>query len=460
MSRAPVVSRGRSGRRALPAAGREAGARAPRRILLVAPSSSYRLDDFQAAAARLEPEVELLVATDRCRTLARIWGEGGRGRAAKTSVPLDLKRPAEAASAIVAFDRKLRSAGEPGLAGAIGVDETTALVAALVKAELGLSTDSPEAAAAARNKLLQRTLLASQGLPVPRFALAAAGEDAGKVAESVGFPCVLKPLALSSSRGVIRADDVAGARVAAERIVALLGRPDVGRPQDPTVKELLVESFIPGAELAVEGLLREGRFELLALFDKPDPLDGPYFEETLYVTPSRLPARRQRQVVACAAQAAAALGLTEGPIHAELRLNDGGPWILEVAARSIGGLCSRTLRFGVGLSLEELLLRHAAGLPIPSLERSGGASGVMMLPIPKAGTLHGVTGLDEARAVPGVEDVVISVRNGERLVPLPEGNRYLGFAFARGGGPAEVEAALRCAQRLLTFDIGPELPKV
>jgi biotin carboxylase len=378
----------------------------------------------------------------------------------RTSVPIKLREPSNAAAAIVAFDGELRAAGEAGLAAAFGVDETTAWVAALVQAELGLSRDSPEAAAAARNKLLQRTVLASLGLPVPNFARVAAGEDAGRVAEAIGFPCVLKPLVLSSSRGVIRADDVAEARAAADRILRLLARPDVGRPLDPAAKELLIESFIPGVELAVEGLLREGRFELLALFDKPDPLDGPYFEETLYVTPSRLPAERQREVVACAARAVAALGLTNGPIHAELRLNENGPWILEVAARSIGGLCSRTLRFGVGLSLEELLLRHAAGLPIPTLERSGGASGVMMLPIPRAGTLHAVTGLAEAKAVPGIEDVVISVRVGERLIPLPEGNRYLGFAFARGGGPAEVEAALRRAHALLQFEIGPELPRV
>ena len=431
----------------------------PRRILLIAPASSYRLDDFQSAAARLEGDIDLLVATDRCHVLATIWGPNGLGREVKTSVPIDLKQPEVAAAAIVAFDRDLRAAGQAGLVAAIGVDETTALVAALVQAELGLSRDSPEAAAAARNKLLQRTRLASRGVPVPHFAEVAAGEDAGRVAEAIGFPCVLKPLVLSSSRGVIRANDAAEARAAADRIRALLARPDLGRPLDAATQELLVESFIPGVELAVEGLLREGRFELLALFDKPDPLDGPYFEETLYVTPSRLPAERQREVVACAARAAAELGLTDGPIHAELRLNERGPWILEVAARSIGGLCSRTLRFGVGLSLEELLLRHAAGLPIPSLERSGGASGVMMLPIPKAGTLHGVTGLAEAKAVPGIEDVVISIRPGERLVPLPEGKSYLGFAFARGVGPAEVEAALRRAQATLHFEIGPELPR-
>ncbi|MHB8417378.1 MAG: ATP-grasp domain-containing protein [Myxococcales bacterium] len=430
-----------------------------RRVLLVAPASSYRLDDFRAAAARLTEELELLIATDRCPVLAELWGDAGRNRDVRRSVPIDLGEPQRAAAALAAFHGELRHSDGRGFVGALGVDETSALVASLVAAECGLRASAPRAAAAARDKLHQRTQLSAAGLPVPRFAPLAENADAGEVAASVGFPCVLKPRGLSSSRGVIRADDAAAARRAAERIRRLLARPDLGKPFESGQAVLLAERFIPGAEVAVEGLMRGGRFELLAVFDKPDPLDGPFFEETLYVTPSRLPEGSRQALADCAARAAAALGLSEGPVHSELRLNAQGPWILEVAARSIGGLCSRTLRFGLGLSLEELLLRHAAGLDIPTLERSGGASGVMMLPIPAAGTLHSVAGVDEARALPAIEDVVISVRPGERLVPLPEGNRYLGFAFARAADPATVEAALRRAHALLRFEIGPDLPR-
>jgi hypothetical protein len=223
---------------------------------------------------------------------------------------------------------------------------------------------------------------------------------------------------------------------------------------------VLVEAFVPGAEVAVEGLLRGGSLELLALFDKPDPLDGPYFEETLYVTPSRHPAALQQAVQRVAAEAVRALGLTEGPVHAELRLSADGPVVLEVAARSIGGLCARALRFGAGLSLEEIVVAHAVGLPLSTLTREARASGVMMLPIPRRGILHGVSGLTAARAVPGVEDVVVTIPEGREVVPLPEGDAYLGFLFARAGRPEEVEQALRAAQARLAFDIRPALPTV
>ncbi|MHB1847112.1 MAG: ATP-grasp domain-containing protein, partial [Deltaproteobacteria bacterium] len=222
---------------------------------------------------------------------------------------------------------------------------------------------------------------------------------------------------------------------------------------------LLCEAFVPGGEVAVEGLLRAGRLELLAIFDKPEPLDGPFFAETIYVTPSRLPAQTQRRIADVTEAAARALGLGEGPIHAELRLPPGqGPVILEVAARSIGGLCARTLRFGAGRSLEEIVLCHAAGLPLPSLRRERAAAGVLMLPIPAAGTLQSIGGVAEAQALPLIEDVVITVRPGERLVPLPEGSSYAGFVFARGDEAELVEQALRRARELLTFEVAPSLP--
>jgi biotin carboxylase len=213
---------------------------------------------------------------------------------------------------------------------------------------------------------------------------------------------------------------------------------------------LLIEDFIPGREVAVEGLLRHGRLEVLAVFDKPDPLDGPYFEETIYVTPSRLEPDQQGSIAETTAAATTALGLLEGPIHAELRINEGGMTVLEVAPRSIGGLCARTLRFGAGISLEELILRHAAGLAMPDHRLDPRAAGVMMLPIRRAGRLESVKGQEAARRVPEIEDLIVTVPPGERLVPLPEGDRYLGFLFARGRRPSTVEAALRDAYSRLT----------
>jgi hypothetical protein len=256
-------------------------------------------------------------------------------------------------------------------------------------------------------------------------------------------------MALSASRGVIRADDAGAARRAEARIRAILR--DAG---EDAAGPLLAERYVPGAEVAVEALLREGALEVLAVFDKPDPLEGPYFEETIYVTPSRLPADVLERVEESAAAAAAALGLREGPVHAELRVCDGAVTVLELAARSIGGLCSRALRFGAGISLEEVILRHALRLPLGEHGRERAASGVMMLPIAAGGTLRAVEGLEEARAVPGVEDVRITIPLGREVVPLPEGDRYLGFAFARASMPEQVEAALRAAHRALHVVVG------
>ena len=268
---------------------------------------------------------------------------------------------------------------------------------------------------------------------------------------------MLKPLVLSASRGVIRADGEAEFAAAFRRVAAILASPDV-RALGAGTGQILVEQFVPGAEVALEGLLVGGALHTLALFDKPDPLDGPFFEETIYVTPSRLPDAAQAAIGECAAQAAKALGLEEGPVHAELRVgrDDDGretAWMIEIAARSIGGLCSRTLTFGTGMSLEEIILRHALALPIASLERERQAAAVMMIPIPRGGVLEHVDGLERARAVPLIEDVVISMHKGQDVVPLPEGSHYLGFIFSRADTPVRAEAALRLAHAQLRFDI-------
>ncbi|HEY3764136.1 MAG TPA: ATP-grasp domain-containing protein, partial [Gaiellales bacterium] len=383
-----------------------------------------RAEDFLAAAAAVGAEV--VVASDRRQALHAAMGD--------RSIRVDLRRPDRAAAAIADLAERVT------LDAVVAVDDGGVATAALASERLGLPHNPPAAVAATRDKAAMRRALAAAGVPQPGFAVLAAGDDAGAVA----LPAVLKPVALSGSRGVIRADDPAAARRAEARIRAILD--EAGEDPDGPI---LAERYVPGAEVAVEALLRGGELEVLAVFDKPDPLEGPYFEETIYVTPSRLPAGRLDRIAAATAAAAATLGLREGPVHAELRLDGDELFVLELAARSIGGLCGRALRFGAGISLEEVILRHALRLPLGPHERERAASGVMMLPIERAGTLREVQGLDAARAVAGIEDVRITIPVGRPVVPLPEGDRYLGFAFARADEPAAVEAALRAAHAAL-----------
>jgi biotin carboxylase len=408
------------------------------RVLLLVPSRTYRTSDFMAAAQSLG--IEVAVGSDQRSALAGLMGE--------RTLRVDFEHLERAVTAI-----KKYAAAHP-LDAIVAVDDTGTLVAAVASAALGLASNSPEAVRASRDKALSRERFASAGLLTPRFQTFASDAEPAAVAAAVRYPCVVKPVDLSGSRGVIRADDVDQCVAAFRRVAALVRSPDVCRPGS-TPQRILVEDFIPGAEFAVEGLLRGGALEVLAVFDKPDPLNGPFFEETIYVTPSQKPARLQQEIAAAVQAATRALGLTEGPIHAEVRCNDTGIWMLEVAARSIGGLCARTLRFGMGMSLEELILRHAVGLPITSLLREDRAAGVLMLPIPRAGLLRQVRGQDAARRLPGIEGIVITIPKGERLVPLPEGDRYLGFVFARAQTTPEVERALRAAKRQLVVDADP-----
>lgn len=380
---------------------------------------------------------DLTVASERPSTLEAANPAG--------LLTLDFQNPARAAEAVRAF-----SADHP-IQGAVGVDDDTAIVAAAIAERLKLKGNPVHAAEAARDKHAQRRRLAEAGVPIPKFALHALSEDPHQVARSIAYPCVLKPLRLSASRGVIRADGPDGFVKAHARLEAILAAPDAAACGEPA-RQYLVEEFIPGYEVALEGLLVNRRLHVLALFDKPDPLDGPFFEETIYVTPSTVPEGLQAAITQCAERAVRALGITEGPVHAELRYNENGPWLIELAARPIGGRCSAVLRFGNQKnSLEEIILRHALDMPIPSLARERQAAGVMMIPIPGAGALQEVRGVAEAKAVPLIEDVQITAHPGERLVPFPEGSRYPGFIFARGETPGAVEAALRAAHGRLEF---------
>jgi hypothetical protein len=342
------------------------------------------------------------------------------------------------------------------------VGDGPVVIAARVAAALGLPGHPPEAAAASRDKRLFRERLQAAGLPVPWFRTVPIGTEPEALIDDLPFPCVVKPLVLSGSRGVMRADDGAQFVAVYERLRRLLRSPDVEAMRDPAARLIQIERYIDGEECAVEGVLTHGRLQTFAIFDKPDPLVGPFFEETIYVTPSRRPAGEQAAIVRAVAQAVRAVGLHHGPVHAECRVGAHGCFVLEAAARPIGGLCARALRLdgpaGRGVPLEEVLLRHTSGEPVDAYAREAGASGVLMIPIPRDGVYRRVEGIAAAAAVEGVDEIRITAKPDQRLVPLPEGASYLGFIFARGAVPEEVEHALRAAHDALGFVIDPHIP--
>lgn len=356
-----------------------------------------------------------------------------------------------------AANRIARVAQERGdVSAVLAIDDRGAAIAALASNLLGIPHNDPDSTLAARDKLVMRGRLHAAGVPVPAFKSYPADIDPASIVETVPYPCVIKPLLLSGSRGVIRADTPDEFIMAFKRTRTILDAAGL----DPEENDILVERFVAGVEVALDGLLTDGQLETLALFDKPDPLDGPYFEETIYVTPSRLPDDVQAAISARTAEAAAAIGLRTGPVHAELRIDrtTGDIWTIELAGRSIGGLCSNVLDFGAGISLEELILRHAAGIPSPERREKAEAAGVMMIPIPRSGMLRGIKGVSEASRVQDITGVEITAPLHQPILALPEGDRYLGFIFARSHSPAEAEHALRTAHARLEFEIAPVIP--
>ena len=369
--------------------------------------------------------------------------EGEYTLAVEGGLRVDLGDEEKALESIRAAARR-----EGGFAAVVAPDDATVELAGRVASELGLAGNPPGAARFSRRKDLARARLAAAGVRVPEFRVL----DLRRPLDlsGVSFPCVIKPIAMSASRGVIRADGAAELAAAVGRVRAIVS----GARDEEERSLLLVESFVPGPEVAVEGLLQDGRLEVLAIFDKPDPLDGPFFEESIYVTPSRLGRIAEERIFECVRRAVAAFGLVAGPVHAELRWNAGEAWLLEAAARTIGGECSRLLRFSAGHSLEEVVLAAAMGRRLPRGLDSA-AAGVMMLPTPRSGTLRRVEGVLDALGVPGVDEVSISAGTGTELVPLPEGGAYLGYVFARGETPAGVESSLREAAGRLRTVIAP-----
>ncbi|MFQ5702948.1 MAG: ATP-grasp domain-containing protein [Gemmatimonadales bacterium] len=408
------------------------------RLLLILPTTTYRAEAFVEAALRLE--ADLTVASEHDSAFSQ--SQPGR------FLTLDFQDPNRAAQQVVAYAR------EYPLAAVFGVDDVTAVLAAHASRALNLAHNPVEAVEAAGDKYRQRSVLRAAGIPVPNFELYDAGMDVHSISRQLRYPCVIKPVALSASRGVMRANDPQEFTQAFARLRAILQRPDVS-VGGGAAASVLVEDYVPGVEFALEGLLENGRLHVLALFDKPDPPEGPFFEETIYVTPSRFPSEVQAALVSCAEDAARALGLERGPVHVELRYNDRGPWLIELAARPIGGKCGQVLRFGLeaSVSLEQVLLGRALGGYRDLPPRDERAVAVMMIPVPKAGVLQEVRGVEDALGVPLVTDVIITVHRGQALVPLPEESRYPGFIFARGDTPEAVELAVRDAHARLELRI-------
>jgi biotin carboxylase len=410
-----------------------------KRVLLLLPTTGYRNNDFVAAARKLG--VEIVAAANYCHRLAPSWG-------LPPIMALHFDQPEQAADSVL---REI----DGTLDGVLAVDDSGVELAALLSERLGLPGNPAHAVRRVRDKLAFRRLLQQREFLCPEFHHLPTGEDPRKLVPDLKFPVVVKARRLSGSRGVIRADDSEALLRAVNRVRAIQSRAD----RDARELGLIIEDFIPGREYALEGTLERGELTTLALFDKPDPLDGPYFEETLYVTPSRLPGALQERIHHEVARVCGVAGLATGPVHAEVRVNEHGIWLLEIAARSIGGLCARVLTHSLGMSLEELILRQVVALPL-ALAGEGGAAGVMMIPIPQRGIYHGLEGLAAAQSVPGVTGVTITAEPGQIVAPPPDGASYLGFIFARALIPADAETALRIARRSLNFDIRPEYPAV
>jgi len=416
----------------------------PKRVLLLATTTGYQTRMFAEAAARLG--VELLYATDRCDQFDDPWSDGA----------IAVRYHEEWRS----VDSVLKAVDARPVDAVLAVGDRPTVMAAYLSRLLGLPGHPPEAATAARDKRLTREKFKAAGLPTPSFITVPVATDAASLLERISFPVVVKPTVLSASRGVIRADDPLSFATAFDRVRRLLGSAEVRELRDPEADVVQIEEYIPGAEYALEGLLENGTLRTLAIFDKPDPLDGPFFEETIYVTPSHSSAAVRQQVEDAVSAAAGALGLHHGPIHAECRVGERGVYVLEVAARPIGGLCAKALRFERGaasIGFEEFLMRHALGEPVGGWIREQRASAVMMIPIPRSGVYRRVDGLTEAGGVRHVEEIQITAKPDQRLLALPEGASYLGFIFARAATPALAERAVRDAHARLRFTIDPLL---
>lgn len=419
-----------------------------KRVLVFAGKLGYQTRSFDAAARKLG--VDLAFVTDRCHQLEDPWGD--------RAIAVHFESPEVAAYTVMEEVR--REGGR--VDGILALGDRPAVAAAYVARGLGLAYNHPAAVEACRSKLRMREVFRDAGLRVPWFRAVALQPAPEPALLGITYPCVLKPMSLSASTGVIRANNREEFVAAAARVRRVLESPEILARREANLDQMMVEGYIPGREVAVEGLLTDGELRVLAIFDKADTLEGPFFEETIYVTPSRLGQAQVREIERSAVAAVRALGLSHGPVHAEFRINAEGVWPLEVAPRPIGGLCAGALRFvdqsgEEVIGLEELLLRHAAEMPVSSWLREKAASAVMMIPVPSSGVLERVEGEELARSVAGVVGLEITARLHDYIAAWPEGSSYLGFLFARGESAEAVEAALRAAHGKLRFAIRERL---
>jgi biotin carboxylase len=419
----------------------------PKCLLLFTAKLGYQTRSFEDAARKLG--ARLIYVTDRCHQLEDPWGD--------QAIAVHFESPEAAAYAVMEAFRS------QDVAGILALGDRPAAAAAYAGRGLGIHYNHPAAVEACRSKLRMKEVFRDAGLCVPWFRSLPIDPMPEPLLLNISYPCVFKPLSLSASQGVVRADNREEFLGAAARVRRLLKSPEILATREPNLDQMLVEGYIPGREVAVEGLLNDGVLRILAIFDKPDPLEGPYFEETIYVTPSRLPESVRRAIEKCATDAVRALGLSHGPVHAEFRISEDGVWPLEVAPRPIGGLCARALRFSFEgesepIGLEELLLRHALELLGWNSPRERIASGVMMIPVPKSGILEAISGEEAARSIPGITELTITARLHDAIAAWPDGSSYLGFLFARGDTPEKVEQSLREAHGKLSFTITPRLP--
>jgi biotin carboxylase len=421
-----------------------------KRVLLFASKLGYQTRSFAAAAKKLD--VELTYVTDRCHQLDDPWED--------RAIAVHFEKPLEAAQSAV------QRAGAASVDGILALGDRPAHAAAFAARLLSIPFHHPAAVEACRSKLRTREVLRDGGLPVPWFRAIALEPAPEPALLGIQYPCVLKPLSLSASQGVIRANTREEFIAAAARIRKLLQTPEIQATREPRLNEIIVEGYLPGREVAVEALMTAGKTRILAIFDKPEPLEGPYFEETIYVTPTRLDAREVAAVEESLRASARALGLSHGPLHAEFRIGNAEDgvtvWPIEIAPRPIGGMCAESLHFATSegelIGLAELLLRHSLELPGANAPRTAPASGVMMIPVPQSGIFQGVTGEAAARGVAGVSNLLITARVHDYIAAWPEGSSYLGFIFAEGENAESAERALREAHRQLQFQIAPRLP--
>lgn len=396
-------------------------------VLLLAPHNSYRIHAYLEAAQHLG--VELLIASQSRYSLVSAVAKG---------IQVDFS---DAALSL----RKIQAAHlQYQFKAVIATDDAAVALAAIVAEALGLSANAPDSAILTQRKDLARRRLQEHRLPIPDFRVIDLSSAIVEQLLGLEYPVVVKPVSMSGSRGVIRANDQQQCLAAINRIKPLLQE----LPSFDERQSILIEGFIAGEEVAFEGLLHQGKLRQLTVFDKPEPMEGPFFEESFYISPTRHSTERQQLIQQRVSEACAAYGLREGPVHAELKLYGDQAYLIEMASRTIGGDCAGVLKFGLNVSLEELVLLQALGKPI-DIPLMTDSVGVLMIPIPRQGILRRVEGIERAKKIEGIASIGISVREGYELVPLPEGSSYLGFIFAKASNQSQVEQALRSAHACL-----------